>query len=205
MIEMIWFSRQIRAEATSWSPCQVIQIRIKSLSRSNRLGSRSIASLLSSAPGMSRYVESLNCWASFRPFIPCALILLRLLRWATTVVAELWPWPLTNAVDWPMMRIVWEAIIVWLPSWTNPSKLLTLFELLYTRFWNDLGFILYFLKRICGRVHTVPAFQWYVDNQQPEDVTIILKHVGLNDGYSEGLAFTLSGQSANLIVWFNRI
>ena len=61
----------------------------------------------------------------------------------------------------------------------------------------------HFLKRICGRVHTVPAFQWYVDNQQPEDVTIILKHVGLNDGYSEGLAFTLSGQSGS-IIWFSR-
>ncbi|XP_057374926.1 mucin-5AC-like [Daphnia carinata] len=49
-------------------------------------------------------------------------------------------------------------------------------------------------SKICGRVHTVPAFQWYVDHSQPEDVSIILKHVGLNDGYSEGLSFTLSGE-----------
>ena len=47
--------------------------------------------------------------------------------------------------------------------------------------------------RICGRVHTVPAFQFYVDNAHQEDISIILKHVGLNDGYSEGLSFTLSG------------
>ncbi len=47
--------------------------------------------------------------------------------------------------------------------------------------------------RICGRINSVPPFQWYVENQEPE-VTINLKHVGLNDGYSEGLSFTLSGK-----------
>ena len=46
--------------------------------------------------------------------------------------------------------------------------------------------------RICGRINSVPPFHWYVENQEPE-VTINLKHVGLNDGYSEGLSFTLSG------------
>ncbi|EFX80477.1 hypothetical protein DAPPUDRAFT_243752 [Daphnia pulex] len=49
------------------------------------------------------------------------------------------------------------------------------------------------LDRICGRINFVPAFQWYVEDQQPE-VTINLRHVGLDDGYSEGLAFTLSGE-----------
>lgn len=49
-------------------------------------------------------------------------------------------------------------------------------------------------ERICGRVDTVPPFQWYVDDQEPEDVTISLKHNGLNDGYSEGLGFSLKGQ-----------
>ncbi|XP_059351420.1 uncharacterized protein LOC130696552 isoform X2 [Daphnia carinata] len=48
--------------------------------------------------------------------------------------------------------------------------------------------------KICGRINTVPAFQWYVEDQQPENVTITLKHNGLNDGYSEGLGFTLSGE-----------
>ncbi|KAI9554666.1 hypothetical protein GHT06_019939 [Daphnia sinensis] len=48
--------------------------------------------------------------------------------------------------------------------------------------------------KICGRIETVPAFQWYVEDQQPENVTISLRHVGLNDGYWEGLSFTLSGE-----------
>ncbi|KZS21243.1 Uncharacterized protein APZ42_011860 [Daphnia magna] len=48
--------------------------------------------------------------------------------------------------------------------------------------------------KICGRIGTVPPFQWYVDDKQPEDVTIIMKNIGLNDGNSEGLSFTLSGE-----------
>jgi len=51
-----------------------------------------------------------------------------------------------------------------------------------------------FLFRICGRINTVPDFQWYVENQQPENVTITLRHAGLNDGFAEGLGFTLSGE-----------
>lgn len=47
--------------------------------------------------------------------------------------------------------------------------------------------------RICGRVGSVPTYQWYVDEQNPEDVTIIMKNIGLNDGHSEGISFTLSG------------
>ncbi|XP_057375615.1 uncharacterized protein LOC130696549 [Daphnia carinata] len=50
--------------------------------------------------------------------------------------------------------------------------------------------------KICGRVNFIPALQWYVEDQQPE-VTINLKHAGLSDGYSEGLAFTLSGECLN--------
>ena len=50
-------------------------------------------------------------------------------------------------------------------------------------------------KRICGHIGTVPPFQWYTDDQQPEDVTIIMKNIGLNDGNSEGLSFTLSGNN----------
>jgi hypothetical protein len=53
--------------------------------------------------------------------------------------------------------------------------------------------------RICGRLETVPTFQWYVEDQQPENVTISLKHVGLNDGYWEGLSFTLSGESKHFL------
>jgi hypothetical protein len=48
-------------------------------------------------------------------------------------------------------------------------------------------------KRICGRIGTVPPFQWHVD-EHPENVTITLKHIGLNDGMSEGLSFTLTGE-----------
>jgi hypothetical protein len=36
------------------------------------------------------------------------------------------------------------------------------------------------MERIYGRVHTVSALQWSVENQHPEEVTIILKHVGLS-------------------------
>lgn len=48
--------------------------------------------------------------------------------------------------------------------------------------------------KICGHIGTVSPFQWYTDDQQPEDVTIIMKNIGLNDGNSEGLSFTLSGE-----------
>lgn len=54
--------------------------------------------------------------------------------------------------------------------------------------------MLNFRDRICGRIDTVPPFQWYVDDQEPEDVTISLKHNGLKDGYSEGLGFSLLGE-----------
>lgn len=48
--------------------------------------------------------------------------------------------------------------------------------------------------RICGQVGTVPPFQWFVDDlQHPEDVSIIMKNIGLNDGADEGIGFTLSG------------
>jgi hypothetical protein len=40
----------------------------------------------------------------------------------------------------------------------------------------------------------VPPFQWFVDDlQHPEDVSIIMKNIGLNDGADEGIGFTLSG------------
>ena len=52
----------------------------------------------------------------------------------------------------------------------------------------------FLFNRICGRIETVPPFQWYVEDQHPEDVSIVLKHAGLNDGYWEGLSFTLSGE-----------
>lgn len=51
-------------------------------------------------------------------------------------------------------------------------------------------------KRICGRIGTVPPFQWHVDDQQSENVTIHLRHIGINDGDSEGLSFTLTGKLA---------
>jgi hypothetical protein len=52
-------------------------------------------------------------------------------------------------------------------------------------------------------------FQWYVENQQPENVTITLRHAGLNDGFAEGLGFTLSGEKQtqlskpNFILFFS--
>lgn len=55
-------------------------------------------------------------------------------------------------------------------------------------------YLFFFYFRICGNVGSVPAFHWYVDEQQPEDVTIIMKNIGLNDGNYEGISFTLSGQ-----------
>ena len=53
--------------------------------------------------------------------------------------------------------------------------------------------------RICGRIGTVPPFQWYVDDQQQQDVTIIMKNIGLDDGDTEGISFTLSGISLSRI------
>jgi len=51
------------------------------------------------------------------------------------------------------------------------------------------------LTRICGHIGDVPAFWWYVDAYQPESgVTVVtMKNLGINDGFSEGLSFTLQG------------
>ncbi|XP_046452601.1 uncharacterized protein LOC124200420 isoform X2 [Daphnia pulex] len=48
--------------------------------------------------------------------------------------------------------------------------------------------------KICGRIDSIPAFHWYVEDQQPNDVSIMMKNIGINDGFSEGLAFTLQGE-----------
>ncbi|KAK4004143.1 hypothetical protein OUZ56_005888 [Daphnia magna] len=48
--------------------------------------------------------------------------------------------------------------------------------------------------RLCGRIDSIPPYHWYVDDQQPNDVTITMKNIGINDGYSEGLSFTLQGE-----------
>ncbi|XP_046653352.1 uncharacterized protein LOC124344005 [Daphnia pulicaria] len=52
--------------------------------------------------------------------------------------------------------------------------------------------------RICGHVGDVPSFHWYVDAYQPEnEVTVVtMKNLGINDGFSEGLSFTLQGECA---------
>ncbi|XP_046453639.1 uncharacterized protein LOC124201191 [Daphnia pulex] len=51
--------------------------------------------------------------------------------------------------------------------------------------------------KICGRIGDVPPFQWYVDNHQPKDVTIIMDNTGIGDGNPEGLSFTLQGECVN--------
>ncbi|XP_057375620.1 uncharacterized protein LOC130696554 [Daphnia carinata] len=54
-----------------------------------------------------------------------------------------------------------------------------------------------FMKRvkICGRIGNIPPFHWYFDSQQAEkNVTITMKNIGINDGYSEGVSFTLQGE-----------
>ncbi|KAI9554664.1 hypothetical protein GHT06_019937 [Daphnia sinensis] len=48
--------------------------------------------------------------------------------------------------------------------------------------------------RLCGRIDSIPPYHWYIDDQQPSDVTITMKNIGINDGYSEGLSFTLQGE-----------
>lgn len=73
--------------------------------------------------------------------------------------------------------------------WKKPSKSTTEHNL------NQSESQILFNYRICGRVNTVPAFRWYVEHEQPENVTITLRHIGLNDGYSEGLSFNLFGES----------
>ena len=48
--------------------------------------------------------------------------------------------------------------------------------------------------RICGSIASVPPFSWMVDQlHNPEDVVVIMKNIGLDDGQSEGLSFTVSG------------
>lgn len=56
--------------------------------------------------------------------------------------------------------------------------------------------------RICGRIGDVRPFQWYVDNHQPENVTIIMENTGIGDGKPEGLSFTLQGNTI-LKNWVN--
>ncbi|XP_057375611.1 uncharacterized protein LOC130696547 [Daphnia carinata] len=48
--------------------------------------------------------------------------------------------------------------------------------------------------RICGRIGTVPPYQWYVDDQKPEEVTVFMESVGLGDHRSEGLSFSLQSE-----------
>lgn len=50
-------------------------------------------------------------------------------------------------------------------------------------------------ERICGRIDSIQSYHWYVEDQQPNAVTITMKNIGINDGYSEGLSFTLQGES----------
>jgi hypothetical protein len=50
-------------------------------------------------------------------------------------------------------------------------------------------------NRICGRINYIQPYFWYVEEQKPEVVTITMKNIGLNDGFSEGFSFTLSGES----------
>ncbi|XP_057375617.1 mucin-2-like [Daphnia carinata] len=48
--------------------------------------------------------------------------------------------------------------------------------------------------KICGRVNYIQPYYWYVEDQKPDIVTITMKNIGLNDGFSEGFSFTLSGE-----------
>jgi hypothetical protein len=50
------------------------------------------------------------------------------------------------------------------------------------------------LNRICGRIGTAPPLHWYIDDQQPEDVTIVMENIGLDDGRAEGFSFSLQGE-----------
>jgi len=55
-----------------------------------------------------------------------------------------------------------------------------------------------FIDRICGSLESVPPFTWMVDQSQtPEEVNIVMKNIGLNDGQSEGLGFSVSGNFNN--------
>ncbi len=54
--------------------------------------------------------------------------------------------------------------------------------------------IIVLCQRLCGRIGTVPPFQWYVDDQKLEDVSIVMENIGLNDGRSEGLSFSLQSK-----------
>lgn len=51
--------------------------------------------------------------------------------------------------------------------------------------------------KLCGPIGSAPAFQWHVDqdSRQPnEEVSIIMKSIGLNDGHAEGVAFSIKGE-----------
>jgi len=55
--------------------------------------------------------------------------------------------------------------------------------------------------KICGSLESVPPFTWMVDQSQtPEEVNIVMKNIGLNDGQSEGLGFSVSGECLNDVV-----
>jgi len=55
-------------------------------------------------------------------------------------------------------------------------------------------------RRICGRIDSLPAFHWYVEDQKPGDVSITMKNIGINDGFCEGMSFTLQGESYSITV-----
>ena len=83
--------------------------------------------------------------------------------------------------------------IAFILSLANESFLFTI--LIFSSFLSSTHCPYYYLcTRICGQVGSVPPFQWFVDDlQHPEDVSIIMKNIGLNDGSDEGIGFTLSG------------
>ena len=102
---------------------------------------------------------------------------------------------------WAQSAVGWRRMSQWiLPrlAFHEGSQVITRFDVIH--FVPNLSSRSLLSKRICGRIGTVPPFQWHVDDRQPENVTISLKHIGLNDGKSEGLSFTLTGDLP--IFWY---
>lgn len=115
-----------------------------------------------------------------------------LARWIrpADVPASRWNW--TNAVDYRTKTSAPKDTSAFPHSWTKPSKFDLHFLIVYESENNCLCG-----HRICGRIDSIPAFHWYVEDQQPNDVSIMMKNIGINDGFSEGLAFTLQGENCD--------
>ena len=46
---------------------------------------------------------------------------------------------------------------------------------------------------MCGEIGTLPEFKWLDYGDEEDQVNVIMKNIGMNDGKPEGMSFNISG------------